>query len=110
METLSAYLVELLVGGFVFTALGLLRSYLKEEHGIKLGKYLDMEAVTQALKYGKRKAKKEVGEHVDAVEFESKALQHAFVFINNQFPRWLKEYGIDADQIRDWLEAKYDDA
>lgn len=108
METLSEYLIELLVSGFGLAAWGLLRSYLKKEHGLKLAEYLDMDAMRQALQYGKKQARKKLGDQVDAVEFENEALQNAFVFINNQFPRWLKEYGIDSDQVRKWLEARYD--
>lgn len=109
METLSEYLIELLVSGFGLAIWGLLRSYLKKAHGIKLAEYLDMDAIGQALQYGKKQAKKKLGDQVDAVEFENEILQNAFVFLNNQFPRWLKEYGIDSNQVRMWLEARYED-
>lgn len=109
METLAEYIVEILVAGFGAAILAFVKQYLSRRWQIDLADYLDMDEMEKAIKYGKKKAKQKLGDKADAVEFEQEALQKAFEFIYKQAPRWLREYGVDEDQVKQWLESKYDE-
>ena len=109
---LTDYIVEMLatvvviLGGLAYNTV---RTYIKDRWSVDFGRFLDEDAIVTALKAGKRQAKKKLGEAVSEAEFEKESLSFALYWLNNEFPQQLEKYDINPEQLRMWLEAKFDD-
>jgi len=112
MELLSGYLVELIflvisvLAGLFYNTV---RNYIKDKKGIDIGDYFNYSAIPDALTYGEKRAKEIVGDRVDSTEFKNETINNALKFMNSQFPKWLKEYGITEENLKDWVETKYEE-
>lgn len=110
---LAEYLTEiimtaiLVVGGFIWNNV---REYFKEKWNLDFSKFLDEDGIVTALKAGKRHARKKLGVAVDDARFESEVLNFAMSWLNAEFPNQLKKYNATPEQLKKWLEAKFDDA
>lgn len=112
MELFTGYIVEMIwvvllfFGGMAWRTI---HGFFETQKKIDLARYLDMDAIPLALKRAKKEARKRIDKKATELDLKNETLNDALVFLNTQFPRWLKEYGVTNEALRHWLEVRYND-
>lgn len=105
MEVLIDYIVEILVGGFLALALGFLKSHFGMKANSEVAKL-----IKQGVGYGKRAAKRRLGEAAENVDFENETVDQAVKFVVNRAPKWLKMAGITEGYLRELVEGELENS
>lgn len=111
MEIMVEYIIEMVA--IAITVLGgiavqQVRQYFKKRWQIDLGDFLNNGEIVEALESAKRRAKKDLGEKANEIEFKNATVNWAMDFINKQFPNWLEEYGYSPETLKEYLEEKFE--
>ena len=97
------YLIEI-VGAILMGIGGWALTWLKEKWKLD-GLAPEFEDLLgKAVKYGQRKAKKNVGP--DSVDFDNELIDTAVEFVMDTAPYLMKKLGIKPEQVKGYVEAK----
>lgn len=108
---MEAYITNLLFAGllallsFGFKAAN---AWLKENTNFKISRGLK-EEIFDGVRWGKRKAREELGNQADKIEFDNKVVQRAYDYVMNNAPGWLKDLGITEKALTSMIEATLED-
>lgn len=104
---MEGYLTNIIGAIAVFlvgTAIKMANSWLKENTDFKISQELKGD-ILDGVRWGKRKAREELGEAMDQVSFDNKAIQKAYDYVRNNFPKRLKQAGVTEDALVSMIEA-----
>lgn len=108
MET---YITNLLFAGLLALlsfGLKMANAWLKENTVFKISQGLK-EEIYDGVRWAKRKAREELGEQVDQIEFDNKVIQKAFEYVMSIAPGWLEDLGITQEALTSMIEAALED-
>ena len=101
MEILSNYIVEMLFAAIVFIAQWAGRNYL----GLQANGEV-MKLIEKGIGYGKKAAKRRLGEAASSVEFDNEVVDQVVRFVATRAPKQLKKAGITEGFLRELVEGE----
>ena len=88
---MEGYIMEILgvIGlGLVGAGIKMANSWLQANTDLKISNELKGE-IMDGVKWGKRQAKKKLGNAADQVDFDNEAIQQAYDYVMQKAPKWL---------------------
>jgi hypothetical protein len=101
MEILSNYIVEMLFAALAFLIQWGVRNYLGFQANSEVMRYIE-----KGIGYGKKAAKRRLGEAAGSVEFDNEVVDQAVKFVAARAPKWLKKAGITEGFLRELVEGE----
>lgn len=104
MEILSNYIIEMVFAVLTFFVQWGIRNYLSFQANNEVMRYIQ-----KGIGYGKKAAKRKLGEVADSIEFDNEVVDQAVKFMAIHAPKWLKKAGITEDFLRELIEGALED-
>ena len=109
---MEEYIIEALfgVGLAILGAIGtMIRNYVKKKWQMDLGTFINQGEIEDAINRYEKKVIKQYGDSIDEATFKNEILQRTISFLNNQFPKWLEDYGFKPETLEEYVKEKIDD-